>query len=163
MCRCVCAFHLELVRQCNRSLHIYIQRTYTHAQYMHTHALSESIYLVPSLSLSLPHDGSPFSLSRSIVRLRLLNSLINHALQVSCDRKCAHVQHACRRLGTERTTAPVGYYCTWKALHPLSWLNITTMQFYSGLFSTGVQEGMQWGKHSSICIFVLLEREKKYG
>lgn len=70
--------------------------------------------------MSLHDDGSPSSLLRSIVQLRLLSSLINHALQVNCERKHAHIHWACWGFGTEWATAPVGY----KTLNPLAeWMS----------------------------------------
>lgn len=58
------------------------------------------IYLVPGSDMSLHDDGSPFLLLRSIVQLQLLSALINHGLQVNCERK--HAQALCR--GTDRQT-----------------------------------------------------------
>lgn len=70
--------------------------------------------------MSLHDDGSPSSLLRSIVQLRLLSSLINHALQVNYERKHAHIHWACWGFGTEWATAPVGY----KTLNPLAeWMS----------------------------------------
>lgn len=100
-----CCVAMKCVHTCRESLRLH-QRT-AHTARMHTLTSSEPIYLMPSLGMSLHDDGSPFSLLRSIVQLQLLSSLINHAFQVNCMRKHAHIHRACRGFGTVWVRAPV--------------------------------------------------------